>query len=39
MLETEFLWEVLEKFFFKVMTSVSVLIVQQDPKLLYSHWN
>lgn len=33
-----FLWEVFEKFF-EVMTAVSVFTVQQDPKLLYGHWN
>lgn len=37
--DREFLWEVFEKFSFKVMTAVSVFIVQQDPKLLYRHWN
>lgn len=37
--DREFLWEVFEKFSFKVMTAVSVFIVQQDPKLLYGHGN
>lgn len=32
--DREFLWEVFEKFSFKVMTAVSVFMVQQDPKLL-----
>jgi len=33
--DKEFLWEIFEKSFFKVMTAVSVFTVQQDPKLCY----
>lgn len=33
----EFLWEGFEKSSFKVMTAVSIFIVQQDLKLHYRH--